>query len=171
MAATATADRSNDFSPDIGVNIDRTIADGWSLRAEAGRVRWRFDGNPSLRTIPASETLTLTRLSLTAIAGLPHRHPSGAGRPYVGAGVGYYHYGLERNALTAPNQLGVQLVGGVEILPPRSRFSVRVEAQLQLVGGPNAPPDNPAVVPAPRSHFVSDQVLNLRMGVGVSRRF
>ena len=171
IAASATADRSNDFSPDIAVNVDRTLAGRWSVRAEAGRVRWRFDGNPVLSPPPAAETLKLARLSLTAIAGLAGRHPGADIRPYVGAGIGYYHYSLERSELPRPDQLGLHLVAGAEVLPASSRFAVRLEAQLQMVDGPYDPQGGLAPTAPMRSHFISDSVLNLRLGVGVSRRF
>jgi hypothetical protein len=173
VEAAISGDRNaqlNQAAADFAVNGDVPLTRRWRLRAELGRSRWTFDGNELLPAPLPPEQIVLTRVTVAAIA----QTDSVAGW-YVGGGGGLYHYRAQLSPMPRPTRPGIHVLGGSEIALGGSGLALRLEGQVQAVGGPNDSKAGtvwrPTDPPTRRSRVFSAVLWNIAAGVGIGWRF
>lgn len=157
---------------DFAVNGEWPLSSGWRVRGEFGRSAWNFDGQAGLPAPLPTERIAITRATAATIRSI--RSLPGA---YVGGGAGLYRYTSELSPLPRRTRPGLHVITGMEVGSSRGGLAVRLEGQMQAVGGPNAPVD-PGAHPVPgtsphetTSRVTSSVLLNLVFGVGIGWRF
>lgn len=174
VGVVLTGDRnavSDARSADLAVSVDVPLPANWRFRGEFGRARWTFDGSESFPLDLPPEQVTLTRLAAAGILALDT--PANF---YVGAGIGLYRFEAELSDMPRPNRPGLHVLGGTEFVFPGGGLGIRLEAQVQAVGGPNASTTPGTVIipgapPEGRSRVFSEVLFNIGAGIGVSWRF
>lgn len=173
LSGAVTADRNAEGDPvtaDFAVNLDIPLPWRARVRAEFGRARWTFDGNHLMPTALPPEHVTLTRVSASYLLV-----PAAWRGAYAGGGLGVYRYGSEQSPMPRSTRPGLHALAGADVPLPGGALRLRLEGQIQAVGGPNASrpgtlqPLNRA--PDGRSRVFSDVLYNLLLGIGIGWRF
>jgi hypothetical protein len=154
---------------DLAVNADLPLTSSVRLRGEFGRASWSYSGNHLLPAPLPPEDISLTRVTAAAIWGR-------GDHLYAGAGAGLYRYAAQLSAVPRATRPGFHLLGGTEFQVAASGLALRLEGQLQAVGGPDARGPSGTLValdeaPVQRSRVFSRVLVNLGAGVGVAWRF
>jgi len=174
LGAIVTADRNAGHgggTADFAVSLDVPLPAAARLRGEFGRARWTFDGHSLVPADLPPEQISLTRLTAALIVA-----PAGWGGAYAGAGAGLYRYRSELSPVPRPRRPGLHALAGRAFALPGGRLVIRIEGQVQAVGGPNAAAPVGVVQPFDilsegRSRVFSNVLLNIGGGVGVAWRF
>jgi hypothetical protein len=132
----AADDRGADVRANVEVPLGRRVV----VRAEAGRVSWRFDQFGPQHQM-RDDDVTVRRATV-GVMGVTH--PAVAVRGYFGAGLGLYHWKARVGTIEKSVTRGAWFAAGLTVPVKQRTWAISGEVQVHVIGSPNrGAPVNP----------------------------
>ena len=143
--------------PWLSANVDLPVLPAWRVRLSAGATHWTPTNKPHEGGEPAGR-VSLRHVNVTVLHDYIEPTLQSPFGIYWGFGAGYYRYRIEHGSFK-PDARGLHGLAGMEFVNYDRHLAVRVEAQIQYMGGPDHRQVWAYSLPA------------ISFGVGISRRF
>jgi hypothetical protein len=147
----------NNRGVDFRANVEVPLGAGVAVRAEAGRVSWRFDQYGPLHQ-PREDDVTVRRAT---VGMLKVTDPLVPLRGHFGAGLGLYHWKAEVGRFERSITRGAWLAAGLTVPVRERKWAITGEFQLHVIGTPNR-----GAGATPQSPVSGTAVLSLTPSIG-----
>jgi hypothetical protein len=148
---------SNDRGVDLRANLEVPLGSRVAVRAEAGRVSWRFDEYGPMHQM-RDDDVTVRRVTV-GLLGLTD--PAAIVRGHFGAGLGFYHWKVEVGTIEKSITRGAWFTAGLTVPVKQRKWGITGEFQLHMIKAPNE--SVPVSVDSPVS---GSAVLSLTPSIG-----
>ncbi len=141
----------------LSAHVDLPAAPTFRLRVTAGATRWKPVNEPHEGEEPAGR-VSVRHVSFTVIRDRVEPTLASPVGLYWGLGAGTYRYRIQHGDFDRSSR-GFHGLAGMEFVNYDRRFVVRVEGQIQAIGGPKHQQVSAYTLPM------------ISIAVGISRRF
>ena len=148
---------SNDRGVDLRANLEAPLGPRVAVRAEAGRVTWRFDQYGPLHQI-RDDDVTVRRITVGLLGVTDPAVPL---RGHFGAGLGFYHWKAKVGRFDKSLTRGAWFTAGLTVPVKDRKLAITGEFQLQVIKAPNQ-----GVPVTPQSPVSGTAVLSLTPSIG-----
>jgi hypothetical protein len=148
---------SDDRGVDLRANLEVPLGPRVAVRAEAGRVSWRFDQYGPLH-LQRDDDVTVRRVTV-GLLGVTD--PALAVRGHFGAGLGLYHWKAKAGTIEKSLTRGAWFTAGLTVPVKERKWAITGEFQIHVI---NAPKDSMAV--SAGNPVAGSAVLSLTPSIG-----
>jgi hypothetical protein len=127
---------SDDRGVDLRANLEIPLAPRITVRAEAGRVTWRFDRFDPLDPQRADD-VTVRRITVGLLGVTDPAVPL---RGHFGAGLGLYHWKAKAGPIEKSFTRGAWFTAGLTFPVKERKWAITGEIQIQVIHAPNENP-------------------------------
>jgi len=124
---------SGDRGTDLRGNLEAPLGPRVAVRAEAGRVSWRFDEYGPLHQL-RDDDVTVRRVTVGLLGVTDPEVPV---RGHFGAGLGFYHWKAKVGRIENSITRGAWFTAGITVPVKRRTWAITGEFQVHVIKSPN----------------------------------
>ena len=124
---------ANDRGVDLRANLEVPLGSRLAVRAEAGRVSWRYDQYGPLHQM-RDDDVTVRRVTVSMLGVTDPALPV---RWHFGAGLGLYHWKAKVGRMDQSFTSGAWFTAGLTVPVKERKWAITGEVQVHAINAPN----------------------------------